>query len=557
MSPAVNIFQPVGLFRLEICPTHAVLPWVGLAAEKAIGERYDRDKTVRISRRSRSFRSGNQGLFPAEESAPRDPAGGMGCAMSGGLEKLCLAVQGMPSGHLAMQSLVPLFASPAGNSRGGAYWREMNDLWLVLAGTAQSGLVGVPLCWLGLGLLLIGALTVGGLAYAIWRTRLRMARQESEQQFRCLFRNCSDAILLLDENRFFDCNDAALRIFGFKNDDELLRLHPADLSPPLQPDGSDSKRLATEKMAKALSEGNHRFEWLHRRADGTEFPAEVSLNAVRIHRRRVLQVVIRDITYRKTSEEQLRSQEEKLRTISQAALDAVIMMDGRGRAVHWNPAAERMFGYSAEEALGQEIHPLVMPDRHREPASNSLANFFQTGEGHAVGRTLELQAVRKAGDEFPVEVSLAPIHVENEWWAVAVVRDITERKLADEKLRAEQRTLRRLLKAHDHERKLIAYEIHDGLAQQLVAAIMQCQAVPEGGSQTEPGSHLLGLLRQCLAETRHLISGLRPPVLDECGVVTAVQGLLAQVNMEGGPEIEFQPQGFEERLAPVLENSIY
>ncbi|MFO7905444.1 MAG: PAS domain S-box protein [Planctomycetota bacterium] len=433
----------------------------------------------------------------------------------------------------------------------------MNDFWLLLASTRQDGHFGPWLCLVVAGLLLVGLLAAWGLAYARWRTRLEMARQESEQQFRCLFRNCSDAILLLDESRFFDCNDAALRIFGFENEDELLRLHPADLSPPLQPDGSDSKQLATEKMAKALSEGNHRFEWLHRRADGTEFPAEVSLNAVRIHHRRVLQVVVRDVTYRKRSEEQLRSQEEKLRTISQVALDAVIMMDGRGRAVHWNPAAARMFGYSAEEALGREIHRLVTPERHRELVADALAKFFETGEGRAVGRTLELQAIRKGGEEFPIELSLAPIHVENEWWAVAVVRDITDRKLADEKLRAEQRTLRRLLKAHDQERKLIAYEIHDGLAQQLVAAIMRCQAATEGGSERELGSQVLGLLRQCLAEARRLISGLRPPVLDECGVVTAVEGLLAQMDTEDAPEIEFHHEGFHERLEPLLENSIY
>lgn len=434
---------------------------------------------------------------------------------------------------------------------------SMNDFRFLLASTGPGGPFGMPLSLVIGGLLLVGLLVVGSLAYATWRTRLQLARQESEQQFRCLFKNCSDAILLLDEGRFLDCNDAAPRIFGFDNQDDLLRLHPADLSPSVQPDGSDSKRLATEKINKALSEGNHRFEWLHRRADGTEFPAEVSLNAVQIHERRVLQVVVRDVTYRKKSEQQLRSQEEKLWTISQAALDAVIMMDGRGRAVHWNPAAEKMFGYSAEEALGQEIHQLVTPDRHRELAADALENYFQSGEGPVVGRTLELQAVRKGGEEFPIEVSLAPIHVEEEWWAVAMVRDITERKRADEKLRTEQRTLHRLLKAHDQERKLIAYEIHDGLAQQLVAAIMRCQAVADGGTGTELGSQVLGLLRQCLAEARRLISGLRPPVLDECGVVKAVEGLLAQVDAEGGPDVEFHHQGLRQRLEPVLENSIY
>lgn len=415
----------------------------------------------------------------------------------------------------------------------------------------------LQLCLITVGVLVVAVTAVAIAAYALGRRRLEKDRRASEQQFRCLFQNCSDAILLLDENRFFDCNEAALGIFGLEEYEQLLQWHPADLSPPRQPDGSDSKRLAAEKIAKALAEGNHRFEWVHRRADGTDFPTEVSLNAVRIDHRRVLQVVIRDVTYRKKSEEQLRWQEEKLRTISRAALDAVIMMDGQGRAVHWNPAAEKMFGYTAEEALGQEIHRLVTPARHRQLASGALSSYFETGKGPVVGRMIELQAVRKGGEEFPIEASLAPIHMQGEWWAVAVVRDITDRKLADEQLQAEQRTLRRLLKAHDQEHKLIAYDIHDGLAQQLVAAIMRCQA----GAAEQPGSErmsdVLELLRQCLAETRRVISGLRPPSLDESGVISAVEGLVAESREEEGPEIEFQHEGFRERLEPVLENSIY
>ncbi len=413
--------------------------------------------------------------------------------------------------------------------------------------------------------LVFGALVLAGFVAMTMLGSLRRRQQvetalrECEERFRCLYRNSDDAIMFLDENSFFDCNEAALRIFQIESYKEFFRKHAADISPSTQPDGTDSLTQANRFITDALREGTQRFEWIHMRSDGTVFPAEVRLSVVHVERRRVLLAVLQDVMKRKESEERIRSNEEKLRSISEAALDAVIMMNPRGEAMHWNPAAAKMFGYSAEEAIGREIHDLLTPDSLRDTANKALARFFKTGQGRAVGRTLELRAMRKGGEEFPIEISLAPTRINNSWCAVAVIRDITDRKLADEKLRAEQRTLRRLLKSHDQERKLIAYEIHDGLAQQLVAAIMQCQATMhrDANAPKELANQLLERLQQCLVETRRLISGVRPPILDEFGVVTALQSLLDEMRSIGGPEIEFHNQVTLERLDPVLENTIY
>ncbi len=149
----------------------------------------------------------------------------------------------------------------------------------------------------------------------------------------------------------------------------------------------------------------------------------------------MLQAVVRDVTLHHESEARSRSTEDKLRTISDAALDAVIMMDEHGQAIHWNPAAQKMFGYAAEEVLGRDIHLLLAPERLRDKASQALNHFQHTGQGRAVGRTVELQAVRQNGEEFPIEISLAPIRISGQWCAVAVIREITDRKLANEKLR--------------------------------------------------------------------------------------------------------------------------
>ena len=395
------------------------------------------------------------------------------------------------------------------------------------------------------------------------REHVEVALRESEEKYRGLYESSSDAVMLLDEERFLDCNESTLRVFRVNSKEEFCRKHPADFSPPQQPGGHDSMELANQQIRTALRDGSNRFEWVHRRADGELFPAEVVLSPAHFEGRLVLQALVRDETQRKQAEEQLRANEEKLRTISEAALDAVIMMDSAGCAVHWNPAAQRMFGYTAEEVLGRDIHQLLTPARFHEEAARALGSFFRTGQGRAVGRILELLAVRKDGQEFPIEISLAPIRLEGEWNAVAVVRDITERKQAEQALRHEQRSLRRLLRAHDQERKLIAYEIHDGLAQQLVAAIY---AVPGGRAQRwrpvrrrppRRSTNCAQMLRRCLAETRRLISGVRPPILDEFGVVTAVQGLIEDTSSRGGPHIEFHHDVQIQRLEPVLENTIY
>ncbi len=255
----------------------------------------------------------------------------------------------------------------------------------------------------------------------------------------------------------------------------------------------------------------------------------------------------------------------ELKTISDAALDAVIMMDSAGCVVHWNPAAERVFGYSREEVLGRGVHELVVPPRHRQQARDGLREFFRTGSGPVVGKVQEMQAVRKDGSEFPIEISVSAIRLHDQWWAVAVVRDISERQRAAEELIREQRLLREMLDLQERERRLVAYEIHDELAQMLTGAQFKLQAFqqklerqgvqhPEGWKAFEEGLRLLG---DGLAEARRLISGLRPPILDDSGVVAAIEYLATETQDRGGPQIEFVPEVHFERLAPPLESALF
>lgn len=142
---------------------------------------------------------------------------------------------------------------------------------------------------------------------------------ESEIKFQTLFEASSDAIMLLDERGFFDCNPATLKIFGCSDVEEFSKLHPSELSPPTQPDGSQSFQAAQQKIEQAFRDGRNFFEWMHWRFDDhREFPAEVLLTAMKLGERNVLQAVVRDITQRKQAEQSIIKSKELAESAARA-----------------------------------------------------------------------------------------------------------------------------------------------------------------------------------------------------------------------------------------------
>lgn len=126
----------------------------------------------------------------------------------------------------------------------------------------------------------------------------------------------------------------------------------------------------------------------------------------------------------------LREGEEKFEKISASAQDAIICMDNEGNISFWNKAAETIFGYAQEDALGRNLHELIVPERFLETHLKAFPAFQKTGQGAALGKTLELAAIRKNGEEFPVEVALSATLIAGKWNGIGVLRDISERKKA-------------------------------------------------------------------------------------------------------------------------------
>jgi PAS domain S-box-containing protein len=141
-----------------------------------------------------------------------------------------------------------------------------------------------------------------------------------------------------------------------------------------------------------------------------------------------------EIEERRKAEQALRDSEERLRAIAATAADAIILADDQGRITFWNPAAETIFGYGSGQVVGRELLTLIIPDRLQERFKIGLENYRRTGRGPASGRTMELTARRKNGEEFPVEISISSMSVQGRWLALGIIRDVSDRKKIEEEL---------------------------------------------------------------------------------------------------------------------------
>ncbi|MDX8412017.1 MAG: PAS domain S-box protein [Mariprofundaceae bacterium] len=137
---------------------------------------------------------------------------------------------------------------------------------------------------------------------------------------------------------------------------------------------------------------------------------------------------------RKQAELALHEGEEKFQTLIETATDAIIGMDEQAKVFVWNRAATTIFGYAEDEAMGHDLHGLVVPERYHVKARAGMARFFRDGTGPIIGKSVEMMAQRKDGSEFPVDISISRMRKQSGWQAMAIIRDITMRKQNEEKL---------------------------------------------------------------------------------------------------------------------------
>jgi len=134
---------------------------------------------------------------------------------------------------------------------------------------------------------------------------------------------------------------------------------------------------------------------------------------------------------RSRAESSLRTSEARYRAITETTRDAILILDHEGKIAYANPATTHLFGWDTEALLGRDLHAVLAPERLRGDVQRALAHFQSNGEGSIVGRTVETTALRKDGEEFPIEVSLSSMDMDGRWNAVGIIRDISARKAVE------------------------------------------------------------------------------------------------------------------------------
>jgi two-component system, NarL family, sensor histidine kinase UhpB len=388
------------------------------------------------------------------------------------------------------------------------------------------------------------------------RKQAEESLRQSEEKYRGLLEACPDAVVMMDLNgTILFASRQTREMAGLSESEELTG--QSAFSFVIE----DDRRRLAENIPRVVESGSRRhIEYMCLRKDGTQVPVEISsaINRDAKGQPIAVMVVIRDITERKQAQEALRQSHDELQAIYDQVMDGIIIVDAeKMRPVHVNPAYCRMTGYSAEEMRTvppEQLHP---PD-----VLSKLMEHFEVLKKGLVARLESLSFLRKDGSVAYADVVSSPIcYKERPCW-IGFFHDVTDRKRAEEALRREHRTLKHLLQSSDHERQVIAYEIHDGLAQQLAGAIMQFQTYAHH-KETRPKDAAkaydaaMTMLSQGHSEARRLISGVRPPILDESGVATAIAHLVNEQRRQKGPQIELHSEVKFDRLAPIMENAIY
>jgi two-component system sensor kinase FixL len=266
-----------------------------------------------------------------------------------------------------------------------------------------------------------------------------------------------DAIIVIDSQGLIeDFNRGAERMFGYPAA-EIVGRNVSVLMPSPEHEEHDEylQRYLATGEARIIGAGR---EVVARHRDGRTFPVHLSVGEMHIEGDRKFTGMLHDLTKRKQFEERWRASEALWRAVIESAVDGIVVIDVHGRIEAFNPAAQRLFGYSDQEVLGRNVS-LLMPSPHREEHDTYMARYLATGNAKIIGKGREVNGVRKDGTTFPLHLSVAEISVSGERKFTGIVHDLTTRVRMETRLR-EQAALANL----GEMAAVIAHEVKNPLA---------------------------------------------------------------------------------------------
>lgn len=255
-----------------------------------------------------------------------------------------------------------------------------------------------------------------------------------------ILRTAADAIVTADSaGNIVSWNPTATELFGYLADDvvgqELAMIVPERF-----------RSAHREGLSRVVETGQTRIigktvEVFGLHQDGHEFPIELSLGTWLDGDERFFSGIIRDVSERTELLRDLERTEQRLQAVLDSANDAIISIDEDGRVVFWNSEAERMFGFNAADMVGETLADAIIPERFRDLHTGGIERVVSGGERHVIGQTVELAALHKDGREFPIELSLATWTVDGQRMFSGIIRDISERKRAENAIHVANKAL--------------------------------------------------------------------------------------------------------------------
>lgn len=385
---------------------------------------------------------------------------------------------------------------------------------------------------------------------------IRMDELLGIDQHRAVFDNFAGGMAFSKDGVILDANVGLARMLG-ATVDALIGKPIVDIVAP------EDRELVRKNVSAGVT-----TPYVHRllRADGATLPVEATASMIMVNDKPLRFTVIRDISDRVAAEDALARERNLLSVILDKMPAGVFAVSvPSGRPVLVNEFNRRLLRKAeipnvAKEQISETYAAYVAGTDQLYPTERLPIVRAMSGEVSSID---DIELRFDDGTRTQVRVIGAPIYnsAGEIFMAVAIAEDITARKRAEERLHDEQEFLRAMLKAHERDRQLLAYEVHDGLVQYITAAAWHVESVVENEELSLPVRKTLvdslGLLRTAISDARHVLSGLRPPVLDERGIVTALEYLVAENSTPDGLQVCFLPNVFFRRLDPLLEGTIF